>query len=68
MIHCFLRVLHTQLHPLFLDTRILVLSFIILSQMHWLKTDFDKWKDEDESDDEDPSGSFVRRVIHVVEL
>ena len=36
--------------------------------MHWLKTDFDKWKDEDESDDEDPSGSFVRKVIHVVEL
>ena len=45
-----------------------MLSSIILSQMHWLKTDFDKWKDEDESDDEDPSGSFVRRVIHVVEL
>ena len=26
--------------------------------MHWLKTDFDKWKDEDESEDEDQMGGM----------
>lgn len=31
------------------------MPLFIFSQMHWLKTDFDKWVDEDESEDEDPS-------------
>ena len=27
--------------------------------MHYLKTDFNKWKDEDETDDEDESGNYL---------
>ncbi len=26
------------------------------NKFHWLKTDFNKWKDEDESDDEEGGG------------
>ena len=29
---------------------------VIQFQCHFLKTDFNKWKDEDETDDEDESG------------
>lgn len=29
---------------------------------HWLKTDFNKWKDEDESDDEEGGGQDFEEV------
>ena len=38
--------------------------------MHYLKTDFDKWRDEDESDDEEggagggPGGDFNLDQVH----
>ncbi len=40
--------------------------YICYFQVHWLKTDFDKWRDEDDSDvDEDKDMQFeeVRSIV-----
>jgi prostaglandin-E synthase len=35
------------------------------AKYHWLKTDFNKWKDEDESDDEEGGGGQDIEEVHL---
>ena len=47
------------------DSPLLIFVNILL-QAFWLKTDFNKWKDEDESDDDDMGKNMdLAEVIYV---
>lgn len=35
----------------------------VFMQVHWIKTDFNKWKDEDDSDYEDDTGDMDLEAV-----